>query len=396
VKTILFLTSTNLAANPRLVKELSLARTAGFDCTVVQFQVGNWSDQLTAELIADYPDVKFVRLSATRKPLIPWLLSTFMQFLYSRLPLFMISVPQLAIANGKRAWLLLQWLKKHSVQYQWVVAHNPPAFYPACYYAQKCGVALGVDIEDYHPGETCKPAAQKRMRTLMRRVLPYANYCSYASPLIAKEVQQDIPEMMNRQIILLNGFPKEEFLMPKINSEPILKIVWFSQHIASGRGLEQVFPVINKLYPKVELHLIGNINREFEEKFIQNKTGIFPLGILSQKELHHKLSEFDVGLATDLPVNRNREIALTNKIITYAQAGLVIAAMHTEAQDNFLQSGELQYVQMQNNPISIENAFLQLYHNKVSGKFNMLDQYQKAQQYCWEKISQPLKIIWEA
>jgi len=47
MKKILFLTSTNLASNPRLLKELRLAVTHGYDCTVMQFQLGNWSDTAT-------------------------------------------------------------------------------------------------------------------------------------------------------------------------------------------------------------------------------------------------------------------------------------------------------------------------------------------------------------
>jgi len=208
-------------------------------------------------------------------------------------------------------------------------------------------------------------------------------------------VQNDIPGMTNKQLTILNGFNEDEFAEPVADTEDALKLTWFSQNIDAGRGLEEVIPVVQQLYPKVELHLIGQLNSSFEEIFLQNKTGIIVHGPMPQKELHHFLAKFDVGLATDIPVNRNRDIALTNKIIAYAQAGLAIAAMCTSAQDQFLNSSDLQFEQMENNSASIRSAFLSLYQKKKNAELNKQEQFQKGQSYAWQKLSQPLLAIWE-
>jgi hypothetical protein len=250
-------------------------------------------------------------------------------------------------------------------------------------------------VEDYHPGETTDVKAADVMKRLMRTVLPTASYCSYAAPLIAKEVQQDIPGMQNTQLVILNGFDADEFARPVTTHADQLKLVWFSQHIDAGRGLEQVLPVVNNLYPQVELHLIGQLNKTFEETYLSNRTGIVLHAPMQQKQLHLFLADFDAGLATDIPVNRNREIALTNKIIAYAQAGLAIAAMHTAAQDHFLNESELQFEQMENDPSSISKALLALYRKKKTGELNKQEQFQKGQSYAWQKLSQPLLAIWE-
>jgi glycosyltransferase involved in cell wall biosynthesis len=394
MRKILFITTTNLAANPRLVKELSLARSAGFDCTVVQFQVGNWSDQLTAELIAEYPDVKFVNLSASHKPFIPWLLSTFKQFLYSRLPLFIISGSWLAIANGKRAWLLLQCLKRHSSYYHWVVAHNPSAFYPAWYYAQKCGAALGVDIEDYHPGETHDKKQQLLMKKMMRKLLPSADYCSYAAPLIAAEVLKDIPQLSNKQLVLLNGFPANEFIQPELSTNRVLRIVWYSQNIDAGRGLEEVIKAVNDLYPDVELHLIGNLKPDFDASFLKHNNGIIIHSPMSQKMIHRFLATCDIGLATDFPVNLNRDLAVTNKIIAYAQAGLNIICFHSRGQLDFLKRYGLHHVVVDNNVESIKKILSAIDKNKNDRLRQQ--QYIYAGTLDWEELSRPLLKIWQS
>lgn len=394
MKSILFLTSTNLAANPRLLKELQLATANGFSATVVQFTVGNWSDRMTQELQQQFSEVTFVQLSALRKPLLPWLLSTVLHNISNRIPITVQNDWMLSISAGKRSFLLLQQLKKLKKKHDWVVAHNPAAFYPACWFAKKNKAKLGIDVEDYHPGETTNAKASSTMKQLMQRVLPAAAYCSYAAPLIAAEVQKDIPGLKNLQLTLLNGFDGAEFVKPVTTADESLKLVWFSQHIDAGRGLEQVIPVVNELYPKVELHLTGQLNKGFEAKYLTDKTGIVLHQPMPQKQLHLFLSEFDAGLATDLPVNRNRDIALTNKIIAYAQAGLAVAAMHTSAQDLFLKQSDLFSVQMENNRLSVHSALLNLYQKKKSGELNRQEQFQKGQRFAWQHISKPLLSIW--
>jgi hypothetical protein len=395
VKNILFITSSNLATNPRLVKELRLAIAHNYNATVLQFRFNNWSDALTEQLEEEFRDVKFIDISATRRPFRLWLLSTFFEKIFRFVPFFRFNGLLLSFAISKRSFLLWMKLQHLRTKYDWVIAHNPAAFYPAFFFAHRNGARLGIDVEDYHPGETTNIKAAGAMKKLMQLVLPEAAYCSYAAPLIAVEVQKDIPGMNNKQLVVLNGFNAAEFIQPAEQPGEALRLVWFSQHIDGGRGLEKIIPVVNNLYPAVELHLIGSLKADFEQDHLQNKTGIVLHAPMPQKQLHVFLAGFDAGLATDIPVNRNRDIALTNKIIVYAQAGLVIAAMHTLAQDHFLEESDLQYEQMENDPSSIRTAFLNLYQKKERGELNKQEQFQKGQSYAWQKLSQPLLAIWE-
>lgn len=395
MKSFLFLTSTNLAANPRLLKELKLATANGFSATVVQFSVGNWSDAMTEQLQKQFKEVEFIQVSALRKPFIPWLLSTVLHQLCNVVPLHVRTDWMLSVSAGKRSFLLLQQLKKIKKKHDWVIAHNPAAFYPACRYGKQMGAKIGIDVEDYHPGETTDVKAAVAMRRLMQVVLPTATYCSYAAPLIAAEVQKDIPGMHNRQITILNGFDGAEFTKPVTTTDEPLKLVWFSQHIDAGRGLEQVIPVVQELYPKVELHLVGQLNGSFAENYLGNKTGVVLHAPMQQKQLHQFLSGFDAGLATDIPVNRNRDIALTNKIIAYSQAGVAIVAMHTSAQDLFLKESGLYYEQMDNKKDSIKEALQKLAVKKKNGELNSGNQFQTGRRYDWEVLSRELLHTWK-
>lgn len=48
---ILFLTSNNLATNPRLYKELKLAIQEGHQTSLIQYKLGNWSDEKSDEMM---------------------------------------------------------------------------------------------------------------------------------------------------------------------------------------------------------------------------------------------------------------------------------------------------------------------------------------------------------
>jgi len=195
MKSILFITSTNLASNPRLAKELHLAANNGYKTSVVQFYFENWSDHFTSELEKRLPDTSFYNLSAGRNPFFPWFLGSVLSRLFRIIPKRFQTPFTISIITGKRSLSLLKWVRAHKKNYTIVVAHNPPSFYPAYIFSKRTGAKLGIDIEDYHPGETCIQKEQWYMGLLMKFTLPFADYCSYAAALIAQQVNEDIQSL---------------------------------------------------------------------------------------------------------------------------------------------------------------------------------------------------------
>ncbi len=395
-KRFLFVTTTNLAVNPRLVKELKLACDIGFDSTVVLFRLGNWSDDMTEKIKSTLPAVTFIQLSAIRSPFFPWLVSSVLERMARFVPVTFLNGFFLSGAVDKRSWLLLSIVRKVGTSFDWVVAHNPGAFYPSMLIAKRTRSKLGIDVEDYHPGETNDKKLQSITLKLMQKVLAVSTYSTYASPLIMEEVQKRLHANPFRKFTVLNCFPGNEFVHPKESQGTLLHLVWFSQNISEGRGLELIIPLIEKYHTKMKLHLIGSLNREFDEQYIKGKVGIQVYEPMAQSNLHEFLSEFDAGLATDIPVNINRDIAITNKIIAYAQAGLFIVAMHTTAQDHFLKSSGLQFLQMDNTVTSIEQTLLHLLQLKNNGLISKPKQFATGAEYSWEQISAPLVETWNS
>ncbi|MBB1284682.1 hypothetical protein HRH25_09890 [Flavisolibacter sp. BT320] len=325
----------------------------------MSFVFNNWSKDLNDDLICELGEkVDFITLPGDRKDKAAWICSTIVSFFSRILLRFVPGHPALlSYTSFKRSWLLSRAVKKYRGKADFVIAHNPGAFFPALQAVKKTGARLGVDVEDYHPGETNEPDKITKQKSLIRHILPVASYCSYASPLIAKEIAKDVPGLSSSQLVILNGFEKTEFLPPMQAEDNSLRFVWFSQYINSNRGLENILAFFESLPPLASLHLIGHMDPTFYERHIKGKNGIVIHPPMAQKALHKFLASCHVGLACDLPVNKNRELALTNKLMAYAQAGLHIVATDTKAQKEFLNDSGLFFTLTDGSVCSYKKVF---------------------------------------
>lgn len=343
---ILFLTSANLACNPRCLKEVRLltASDAQARVTVVAFELHNWTTEKEKELNRELKSVHFHYLDAGRRPFLPWLYASLLERLYRAvLKLAPSNLRVGALALHKRSWTLLHWVKQHKKKYDLIIAHNPPAFYAAAWLASKTGSPFALDIEDYHPGEGSDPAQRHGSMLLMRRLQDKAAYVSYASPLIKEYARRLMSNMTEGPFFVVNNtFPRSDFKRPAPESVPggsedRLKLVWFSQFIDYGRGLEKILPSLDTFGESIRLTLIGSMRPDFYDREIAGRKYIECRHALSENELHLSLGDYDIGLALeDASVDLNRDLCLTNKIWSYLLAGLYIVASETEAQRRFM------------------------------------------------------------
>ncbi len=392
-KKFLFITTTNLVTNPRLLKELELVTKNGHFATVMLFELGNWSSVLNRKKMDTFTGVDFITLSANKSPFLPWLLGSLLEKYLRFIPYKFLPLLGLSLAVSKRSFLLLRTLKKVTGKYDWVIAHNPGSFYPALKASKQTQSKLAIDIEDYHPGETNVKYLHDITLHLMSAILPKSEYCSFASPLIMKEIQENILFQKTKILVILNSFPQHEFITPLKLDSRALQLVWFSQNIDFGRGLEILIPEIDKLYPLLELHLIGNTNSEFYERVLKGKKGIKLHSTLAQLDIHSFLASCDVGLAIDMPVNLNRKLALTNKIIAYTQAGLHILATDTPAHLSFLQKME-EFTLVNSDMSNINIALKNILSDISSLRNNRLKRYKDGYNYNWELESKKLFQLW--
>ena len=394
---ILFITTTNLSTNPRLLKELKLADKIGFEITFAGFKLGNWSDKTEKKYLDELNEIRASYIRATRQKLFPWLISTVIwkiSIFFSRI--FPNSVWLNAYSENKRCRLLKRQVLKLRDNYDLVVSHNLGSLYPAYNIAKKHKIPFIFDIEDYHPGEKCSAVEKQRREFLMKKLLPKATSITYASSLIGEHSfalleKESIPD----NLLVNNCFSQGEFGLKQNNSRKI-QFVWFSQNIAGGRGLELIIPALSKFRNEIHLTLIGNLYPDFKNNFLnsyEDFTTILPP--LPQKELHQKLCEFDIGLAIELSsADFNRDICLTNKIFAYAQSGLYILATDTSGQKQFMNEHQLLGLVSGQTEAEMEDAIGKILKNIQEIRSKKKERFEYAKNLSWENESPKLKQLW--
>ncbi len=397
---ILFISSVNLTTNPRILKELKLAAELNHEVTFIGFNIGGWSDNLDKQVWKEYPSIEYIYLDATRTNFFSWLFFSLMNILSRKLTtIFKKSIYLSAAAHSKRTLQLLQKLKKLEIKsYDLIVAHTLATLYSSFIFSVKIKSKFGFDVEDYHPGEKIfninVENEKHRRELLLKRLLPSAAYVTTAAPLITKEIEK----LSGRNDIetVFNFFSKSEFVMPKTNTDHKLKLVWFSQNINAGRGLELVLSVWSKLKNNFQFTLIGKIDQEFYDHYIYHHTDIKILNPLSQQELHKSLSKYDIGLAIDVENDDyNRKLAITNKILAYFQSGLYIVATDTPAQIQFLNSHSDHGVIVKQNEESMLQIMQNIYYLKDQIRKRNLVRYERALNLSWEKESEKVLKSWD-
>lgn len=399
-KKVLLLTSTNLACNPRCLKELKLMLSKNADVTVVGFNLHNWTDQKEKELHEEFTGVHFHCLEGTRHQAGRWLFATFAE----KCARFMVRVFTSntylsALAVGKRTWLLQDWVKKNTTQFQFVIAHNPPAFYPAAIIATQQSVPFAIDVEDFHPGEGNSPIEKKAVAILMRRLLPLCHYVSFASPLIKTYTENLLRlQPQDKFVVVNNAFPGGEFVQlatSPANGEKI-RLVWFSQFIDYHRGIERLLPLLDKFQHDLHLTLIGSMREKFFNSEIKHRHYISGLASVSQKELHLLLNNYDIGLATeDGAVDINRNLCLTNKIWAYFQSGLYLLVTDTPAQQKFLHAHPEHGCTISFSATDAEQVIRGIIKNKVAIRSARQHRFAAASNFSWEREASVLTQHWE-
>ncbi len=357
---ILFLTTNNLATNPRLKKELNLALGSGYRATVLTFNLGNWSNLSSKKIGIELRDrykvaFELIELDATSETRVNWLFWGLSEKWARKIyPIFTDNVFINALANSRRSIQLLSKVRKLSIQPDLILAHNMGALYPAYCLGKTFKVPFIFDVEDYHPGEmpsSDKDNERKRREFLLRKLLPIAKAITSASPLIGQYTLDLVGGHHNHSVIL-NSFPESEFNSPITHQSKgveALKLIWFGQKIGPGRGLEELFQALIEISHvdtgSFLLTLIGEWDAKFktneflsfQEAVVDTSISVEVLQPLSQVGLHVHLSHYDIGLALEPGKDLNNTLALSNKIMTYNQAGLYVLATNTKAQSQFIQ-----------------------------------------------------------
>jgi glycosyltransferase involved in cell wall biosynthesis len=114
-------------------------------------------------------------------------------------------------------------------------------------------------------------------------------------------------------------------------------IIWFSQTIGPGRGLEALIDALRLLEVPVEVHLRGKARPGYLEgllaplpEHIRRRVRVHEQ--VPQAELLSRLMEHDIGYCGELNTCLNSDLTISNKCLEYLRAGLALVASDTTGQ----------------------------------------------------------------
>jgi glycosyltransferase involved in cell wall biosynthesis len=222
------------------------------------------------------------------------------------------------------------------------IGHNLGALPVVVRAAEITGGRCGFDAEDLHRYETSGDERDERVSRKMvleDRYLPRVGYLTASSAEIAAVYRGLYPQL--DPVTVRNVFPTEHGIPPPAaKGDGPVRLFWFSQTIGLNRGLQDVVRALDAAAPgEFELHLLGNRADQVRSALLAGGgVPVFFYPPMPAAELPGFAAQFDVGLALEPGFSPNNEIALSNKLFTYLQAGLALVVSDTPAQKNFLEA----------------------------------------------------------
>lgn len=208
------------------------------------------------------------------------------------------------------------------------------------------GKNVAFDIEDWYSRDyliASRPVAL--LANAERRALTTGVYCTCPSVAMADGLLKTY-EGSRKAEVIYNGFPLSETaaLSPapadpstSEKTDNIPSLVWFSQTIGPGRGLETLIDSLEFVRTPLELHLIGDCQPGYEVELqsrFQTQTGHRLLFHPSVRHitLPSILARHSIGLAIENDTPDNKNTTVSNKILQYLQAGIKVLATATLGQ----------------------------------------------------------------
>jgi len=196
---------------------------------------------------------------------------------------------------------------------------------------------VAVDFEDWFSQEHVAKAwhPDRVVARLERDVLAGVSHATCTSEAMAEAIGQAYGR---RPEVVYNAFPMAEAPEPAAEPGPEgPKVLWISQALGPGRGLDLLAEALGRCEPKLTVTLVGNPQGNYAETFSGRIPPEWRGRVVLQKQFKDRevlgfMARHHVGLALEQKQPLNRDLTVTNKILQYLLCGLAVAATDTAGQ----------------------------------------------------------------
>lgn len=342
MKKILIVTASHLCRNPRVVKEASALGAAGYDVTVLTLSHSERFERTDRTLLQGQPFRRValdysasgvgVRIRHGAHRALTWV---------ARALLDQTGV-ETATALGP-AGPLLKLARRHVADL--TIVHTEIPTWIATHLIAE-GRRVAIDVEDWYSEDLLPSDRRGRplriLREAERFVLSNAFYSVATSQAMADALVAAFrcpPPTVIRNVFPLQPVSRVE---RPLGDKP-LKLIWFSQTIGPGRGLDNFMRIWARTVTPSRITLLGDERPGFRHELLRDlpsshRERIQFLPLVTPEELPTLLAEFDLGLALEQRLPLNRDVTITNKVFQYLNAGLGVILTDTAGQREVLES----------------------------------------------------------
>jgi hypothetical protein len=355
-KRIAIVTGQHLVSNPRVWKEANALAANGYVVSIFTtwHSTKKYEDDLKLidSSIAYHPGFSLINNSSNA-------LSVFLARLLRRLAnLFFLAFKIPSIYQ--EVYMPFRQLKVIArEQADLFIAHQETGFILGVMLLKR-GRKVAFDFEDWYatdyPNKFRPVGLLKAFETI---ALNRAAYVSCPSQSMAKAIQSHYSAEKSLSVIY-NSFPININTSKSAGKIPN-SMVWFSQTIGPGRGIEAFMALLKKVQIPVEIHFIGHSSESFSG-YMHDVLKESPHRLQIHAPMrHHEMIEFvekfEFGLALENTDPPNKNLTISNKILVYLQLGLRVIATptmgHLELQHQF--QGSITYIKQDEVETSVDS-----------------------------------------
>lgn len=331
-KKICLISDLHLSTNPRTWKEAKTLASHNYDVTIITMFHSPALRERDKELLAGLPAGINYRCAASyingEMPRLKSLWRRGIGKLARLIKKLDIDTPYLL--NNNPGAIIREALKVSADLY---ICHADCSLYIGKKLIEK-GKNVAFDIEDWYSNDYLVSTRPVRLlKQLEKFALENGAYVTCPSNAMAEAMHKEYGGV--KPEVIYNGFPIEP--LPANNDSATPSLVWFSQTIGPGRGLEKIIGVLQHIQSPLSLTLVGDISEKYRSELEalfgncrQHKLIILPQ--VKHTDLHALLTQHTIGLALEENFPANKDTTISNKILQYLQAGLSVLATGTAGQ----------------------------------------------------------------
>lgn len=396
---ILILSGLQPSTNPRVVKEADTLSEAGYDVEVVGTSL---DPELAAQdkLLVEHAGWKYTTLLDRRAPGVGEQLKVFAARLRTRV--WREVRVHFGIESPRQLGYAAPELRSYSLRRRadLTILHNPQSLWAGVGLLE-AGRRVAVDMEDWY-SEDLLPQDRKQVPTTSlklweRALLKRSRYSTTTSHSLSAALAEAYD--CSPPTVLYNAFPLRErnaidgAIRDRVD-RAIPSLCWFSQVIGPGRGLETVIDAVAGVEARFEIHLRGKCDPHYRAALIerlpeQKRQRIFFHPPVPHNQLLSRLAEHDLGLATEIPFCRSRELTVTNKILQYLLAGLPVLGSDTAGQREVAMNAQgAVFLFRAENARSLADTLEGVLHNPGAMRSAGSAALASAERFfCWERVA---------